>query len=168
MGRGYGAAFVVAIFLTSATLSLSSSSDSPLTSSNRDGEEEKFSKAGEEIKWLYEEWLVVHDKSYNELSEREQRFEIFKENLHLIEEHNRLKNNRSYTLGLNQFADLTYKEFASHYLNTYTNTTEQFIFSESNRYLYKDGEILPDFVDWRFSGAVALVKDQGRCSKFVR
>ncbi|PQQ15748.1 cysteine proteinase RD21a-like [Prunus yedoensis var. nudiflora] len=67
-----------------------------------------------EVKALYESWLVKHRKNYNALGEKERRFEIFKDNLRFVDEHN--KQSRSYKVGLNRFADLTNEEYRSIYL----------------------------------------------------
>ncbi|MBW3874772.1 hypothetical protein HHB55_11080, partial [Neisseria meningitidis] len=55
---------------------------------------------------MFEAWLVKHRKNYNALGEKERRFEIFKDNLRFIDEHN-AEEERSYRVGLNLFADLT-------------------------------------------------------------
>ncbi|KAG6424937.1 hypothetical protein SASPL_115360 [Salvia splendens] len=54
---------------------------------------------------VYESWLAKHGKSYNAISEKGDRFEIFKDNMKFINEHNSV--DRPYKLGLNRFADLT-------------------------------------------------------------
>ncbi|OVA15891.1 Peptidase C1A [Macleaya cordata] len=67
-------------------------------------------KSDKEVTDLYESWLAKHGKVYNDLEEKERRFEIFKENLKFINEHN--AGNNSYKVGLNQFSDLTKEEFS--------------------------------------------------------
>lgn len=56
-----------------------------------------------------------YKKSYGSVGEARFRFEIFKMNLALIQEH-KAKKDQSYTLDVNQFADLSYEEFKSKYL----------------------------------------------------
>ncbi|KAL3621136.1 putative cysteine protease rd21b [Castilleja foliolosa] len=111
---------------------------------------------------LYESWLVKHGKAYNALGEKERRFEIFKDNLRFIDEHNSV--DRSYKVGMNRFADLTNEEyrsrFASGRLERGAGLKSR---SASDRYATKVGEKLPGSVDWREKGAVAPVKDQGQC-----
>ncbi|KAL0334890.1 UNVERIFIED_CONTAM: Cysteine proteinase RD21A [Sesamum radiatum] len=51
-----------------------------------------------EVMALYESWLAKHGKAYNAIGEKEKRFEIFKDNLEFIDEHNSV--DRSYKLGL--------------------------------------------------------------------
>lgn len=63
---------------------------------------------------IYESWLAKHGKAYNGLGEKERRFEIFRDNLKFIDEHN--AGNGSYKLGLNRFADLTNDQYRSIYL----------------------------------------------------
>uniref|UniRef100_A0A1D1YJG8 Cysteine proteinase RD21a n=1 Tax=Anthurium amnicola TaxID=1678845 RepID=A0A1D1YJG8_9ARAE len=150
---------MVMLFISS---SISSSLDMSIISLHKD-QEHILLRSLEEMKWLYEEWLVLHNKSYNKLKEKESRFEIFKHNLHFIDKHNRLENNHSYIVGLNHFADLTNKEFASIYLNNYTNNIGEFSPPMSDRYIHRNDDKLPDFMDWRSKGAVGLVKNQGRC-----
>ncbi|CAA3028774.1 cysteine ase COT44-like [Olea europaea subsp. europaea] len=117
----------------------------------------------EEVKDLYEWWLARHAKIYNDLEENGKRFEIFKDNLKFINEHN--SENRTYKVGLNQFADLTNEEYRSMFLGTRTEAKRRFVKSKnaSQRYAIRAGEKLPGFVDWRLKGAVAPVKNQGRC-----
>ncbi|CAI9115836.1 OLC1v1016840C2 [Oldenlandia corymbosa var. corymbosa] len=119
-------------------------------------------RSDEEVKALYEEWLVKHGKSYNGLGEKDKRFDVFKDNLRYIDEQNSLPD-RSYQLGLNRFADLTNEEYRSKYLGTRIDPKRRLAKKPSNRYLPKLGDELPDSVDWRKSGAVAPVKDQGSC-----
>ncbi|GFP84596.1 cysteine proteinase rd21a [Phtheirospermum japonicum] len=111
---------------------------------------------------LYESWLVKHGKAYNALGEKERRFEIFKDNLRFIDEHNSV--DRPYKVGLNRFADLTNEEyrsrFASGRLERRAGLTSR---RASDRYAVKAGEKLPGSVDWREKGAIAPVKDQGQC-----
>lgn len=113
---------------------------------------------------MYEAWLVKHGKSYNALGERERRFEIFKDNLRFIEEHNAV--NRTYKVGLNRFADLTNEEYRSRYLGRRDETRRGLRASRvSDRYSFRAGEDLPESVDWREKGAVVPVKDQGNCGE---
>ncbi|MQL83448.1 hypothetical protein Taro_015937 [Colocasia esculenta] len=48
----------------------------------------EFRRSKEEVRWMFEDWLVRLDKLYNETTEKEHRFEVFKENLRFIKEHN--------------------------------------------------------------------------------
>ena len=114
-----------------------------------------------EMKWVFSEWQVKFDKSYDHPAEESRRFQIFKSNLRYISEHNRPENNHSFSLGLNQFADLTAEDFANLYL---INQPDEIPMSEaSDRYEAREDENLPSSVDWRIEGAVTPVENQGRC-----
>ena len=114
----------------------------------------------------YEEWLVKHQKVYNGLGEKDKRFQIFKDNLGFIDEHN--AQNNTYKLGLNRFADLTNEEYRAMYLGTRSDAKRRVMKAKStgHRYTYSAGDRLPVHVDWRLKGAVAPIKDQGGCGKF--
>jgi hypothetical protein len=120
-----------------------------------------------ETRRIYEMWLVKHGRAYNALGEKERRFEIFKDNLKFIDEHNSV-GNPSYKLGLNKFADLSNDEYRSVYLGTRMDGKRRLLGGpKSERYLFKEGDDLPETVDWREKGAVAPVKDQGQCGMFL-
>jgi C1A family cysteine protease len=98
------------------------------------------------------------NKVYFNIDEVERRFTIFKNNLKIITTHNSLFN-QNFTLGINQFTDLTSDEFRKQYTTnidtkvgnygctTFTNSTTN----------------VPDYIDWRKKNAVTSVKDQGQC-----
>ncbi|KAI5418009.1 hypothetical protein KIW84_042589 [Lathyrus oleraceus] len=105
--------------------------------------------------------MVKHQKVYNGLGEKEQRFQIFMDNVKFIDDHN--DQNHTYKLGLNQFADMTNEEH-SMYLGTRSNDDiKNKIISQ--QYAYNSGDILSESVDWRW--AVGPIKNQGNCGKFV-
>lgn len=99
-------------------------------------------------------------KVYKSLREDKLRFEIFKSNLQIINEHNAgyERGESSYTLGVNQFADLTEEEFKQFYLG-YQQTEVEFIGSYETPVNYTAADAL----DWRSKGAVLSVKNQGSC-----
>ncbi|KAF8110990.1 hypothetical protein N665_0077s0051 [Sinapis alba] len=116
------------------------------------------SRSDVEVSRLYEEWLAKHGKAKNSLTEKDRRFEIFKDNLRFIDEHN--GKNLSYRLGLTKFADLTNDEYRSMYLGSKLKRKAT---KTSLRYEARVGDAIPESVDWRKEGAVAEVKDQGSC-----
>lgn len=121
-------------------------------------------RSDDEVMGLYEEWLAKHGKAYNSLGEKDKRFEIFKDNLKFVDEHN--SENRTYKVGMNRFADLTNEEYRSRYLGTRTDAKRRFVKSKvglSRRYAVRGDEESPESVDWRTKGAVAPIKDQGDC-----
>ncbi|CAL5372874.1 unnamed protein product [Camellia sinensis] len=121
-------------------------------------------RSDDEVMGLYEEWLAKNGKAYNSLGEKDKRFEIFKDNLKFVDEHN--SENRTYKVGMNRFADLTNEEYRSRYLGTRTDAKRRFVKSKvglSRRYVVRGDEELPESVDWRTKGAVAPIKDQGDC-----
>lgn len=126
-----------------------------------------FMRSDEQVKGLYEQWLARHGKAYNGIGEKEKRFDIFKDNLKFIDEHN--TENRTYKVGLNQFADLTNEEYKSAYLGTRIDAKRRFVKTKSGsqRYLFRTGDRLPESVDWRKNGAVAPIKNQGTCGKYT-
>ncbi|VVB11940.1 unnamed protein product [Arabis nemorensis] len=96
----------------------------------------------------------------NGLRAKEQRFQIFKDNLHFIDQHN--AKNLGYKLGLTRFADLTVQEYRD--LFSLGPKPKQRDLKISRRYVPLAGDELPDSVDWRNEGAVSEIKDQGICN----
>ncbi|MQL78206.1 hypothetical protein Taro_010649 [Colocasia esculenta] len=131
-----------------------------------------FVRCEQEMRHLFEEWMVTYDKSYNTLQERQRRLSIFKDNLRLIDEHNRPSNNHTFILGLNHFADLTNEEFRSTYLNSQSiNVTHHELMLSMPTSDHRRQHVgrrrgrrsIPESVDWRDNGAVTQVKSQGSC-----
>lgn len=114
---------------------------------------------------IYTSWMAKHGKAFNGLGEKERRCEIFKDNLRFIDEHNR--QNRTYKVGLNSFADLTNEEYRAIYLGTRTDPKRRITKSKnpSQRYAFRASEKLPASVDWRVKGAINPIKNQGSCGK---
>ncbi|CAA2990884.1 cysteine ase RD21A-like [Olea europaea subsp. europaea] len=119
-------------------------------------------RSDDELMSLYESWLLTHGKAYNGIGEKERRFEIFKDNLRFIDEHNSV--DREYKVGLNRFSDLTNEEYQSMFVGGRLNKKTRLMNGVNNdRYKFKAGDKLPESIDWREKGAVASVKDQGQC-----
>ncbi|KAK9284916.1 hypothetical protein L1049_024097 [Liquidambar formosana] len=154
----------IAMMITLLFLFFASSSASDMSIIDYNAKHGQESRSDAEVMAMYKSWLAKHHKAYNGLEETERRFEIFRDNLRFIDEHNAL--NRPYKVGLNRFADLTNEEYRSMYLGTRTDAKRRFTKSKrvvSDRYAYKAGDKLPESVDWRAAGAVNPVKDQGSC-----
>ncbi|KAI6689058.1 hypothetical protein NL676_025886 [Syzygium grande] len=125
-------------------------------------------RADDEVMAAYESWLAKHGKAYNALGEKERRFQVFKDNLRFIDDHNNAAaaadGNRTFRVGLNRFADLTNEEYRSMYLGAKMDRSRRRLGkARSDRYAVVAGEELPASVDWRKEGAVVDVKDQGSC-----
>jgi len=83
-------------------------------------------------------------------------FENFKSNLEYINNHN-AQANQSFTLAVNQFADLTLEDFAHEFCGYYGNRT-------ASPHVHKvTGKAVAGSVDWRKKGVVNPVKDQQSC-----
>ncbi|MGI4329235.1 C1 family peptidase, partial [Klebsiella pneumoniae] len=148
--------FIMAVLLLFSLFALSSTLDMSIIG------DKSSSRTDDEVMAMYESWLLKHGKSYNAIGEKEKRFQIFKDNLRFIDEHN--AESRTYKVGLNRFADLTNDEYRSMYLGARTGSRRRFSTPKrSDRYVPVAGESLPDSVDWREKGAVVEVKDQGSC-----
>ncbi|KNA09069.1 hypothetical protein SOVF_157000, partial [Spinacia oleracea] len=151
----------VILCIISTVLVISSAIDISIVSYNQENpSKEPTERTDADVMTLYESWLVKHGKNYNALGEKERRFGVFKDNLRYIDDHN--TQNRSFKLGLNRFADLTNEEYRSMYLGTRMDNRRRSVRS-SNRYAFREGDSLPESVDWREKGAVVPVKDQGSC-----
>merc|ERR1712232_553484 len=106
---------------------------------------------------VFENYTKRFGKSYSSESERALRFEIFKSNYHFINSEN-AKNSNLYQLGVNAFTDMTQGEFSEQMFGFKAPAT---IASQAvHEY---QGEELAASVDWRTSGAVTPVKNQGQC-----
>jgi C1A family cysteine protease len=97
-------------------------------------------------------------KKYDSLQELETRFQIFRGNFRDIISHN-LDRSQNFTMGVNQFTDLTADEFKKFYVNG--------LKADSGIYGCKayasNDRNAPVAIDWRDKGVVTSVKDQGQC-----
>ena len=104
------------------------------------------------------------NKNYS-MEEYDLRYDIFRNNLARIQEHNR--GNHSWQMGVNAFTDLTTEEFRMRYLgfnfgrSSGSRTTRTI--PRITDYSLKNVRDLPKEVDWRTKGVVNPVKDQGQC-----
>merc|ERR1740130_118218 len=107
----------------------------------------------------WENFKLAFGKAYHSEIEESHRFSVFEKKLRLIEAENAKGHN--FTLGLNQFSDLTVEEFSAQRnwqqpASLYGNAP----FLGNHTW---DGGVLPESVDWTTKGAVSSVKDQGDC-----
>eukprot|EP00331_Platyophrya_macrostoma_P006607 CAMPEP_0176420546 /NCGR_PEP_ID=MMETSP0127-20121128/8664_1 /TAXON_ID=938130 /ORGANISM="Platyophrya macrostoma, Strain WH" /LENGTH=297 /DNA_ID=CAMNT_0017801149 /DNA_START=153 /DNA_END=1046 /DNA_ORIENTATION=+ len=103
-------------------------------------------------------WKAQYNKTYGG-PEEQARFNVFKYNHQIVHLHNAQR--KSYTLALNQFADLTNNEFAAIYTgasldlrNASNDCPEPDMMSRLS---------IEDTIDWRTQGRVGPVKNQGQC-----
>jgi C1A family cysteine protease len=110
---------------------------------------------------INDEWMGFnnfrekYNKPYSSVEEFESRFNIFKDNLKLINDHNR---NYNFTLGINQFSDLTNEEFRNNYVSGVKTAV-----GSSGCDTFSSVSSGHDTFDWRTYNAVTSVKDQGQC-----
>lgn len=130
----------------------------------------------DEVYDQFEYYVAKYSRSYNENSEFENRFQIFKQNYQFIMQHNANAHVHGYTLGVNKMADMTNEEYQRTYLGYQNPNLEQmkasaepsefdfesmFGMSETDKAI-KDLQI-PSSVDWHTKGILPEVKDQGEC-----
>lgn len=113
--------------------------------------------------YQFNSWKQAHGKIYQP-EEEVKRMEIFMNNLKFIEEFNTRKD-RTMTLGLNKFADLTNEEFRTLMTGSVNATKELqgWFDKEASTFMPPANFEAPSSVDWRNKGYVTDVKDQGQC-----
>jgi cathepsin L len=119
---------------------------------------------------LQEQWQLFKErfnKTYHTQWEKQRRL-IWESNKMFIDKHNEEyeKGFHTFTLGINQFADMTLSEFQSNHLlhsgDMFRHLQEKEEYSSLFLSPMNIGP-LPESVDWRKEGFVTPVKNQGQC-----
>jgi len=105
-----------------------------------------------------------HSKVYESDEHESKRRDVFMKNVKTIEEHNWKYFNmqKSYYLGINQFADMTVEEF-SQYNKLMKRPANKTNTIACTQYMPPLNWGAPQTVDWRDKGYVTPVKNQGQC-----
>ncbi|KAF2074261.1 hypothetical protein CYY_004435 [Polysphondylium violaceum] len=102
-------------------------------------------------------WMSHRNALYSSVDFHD-KYENFKSNYDFIANWNDKQS--STILGLNDFADLSNKEYRETYLGTTYDVSDLEESTRLNQIFVGD---VPNHLDWRVQGAVSHVKDQGRC-----
>jgi C1A family cysteine protease len=103
----------------------------------------------------YNNYLNKFNKHYN-VSSYWDNYKIYMTNIDKIDRHNRA--NHSWKMGINNFTDMSFNEFKSKYLHS-----RPLNHSKYNTLHNVSNTTNVSSVDWRASGLVTPVKDQGQC-----
>ncbi|XP_069564848.1 pro-cathepsin H [Brachyistius frenatus] len=104
----------------------------------------------------FKSWMAEHSKVYN-MNEYYERLQIFTDNKKRIDKHN--EGNHSFTMALNPFSDMTFREFQRAFLWSEPQNCS----ATNGNYRSTNGPH-PDSIDWRKKGNyVTEVKNQGGC-----
>jgi len=112
------------------------------------------------VRASFDDFIVKHNKWYNNKKEAEQRHVNFKHNMRFI--HSKNRQGLSYKLGVNHLADHSDAELRTlrgriHDPNLKFNGGSEFNLKKEKL------SSIPDTLDWRLYGAVTPVKDQSVC-----
>ncbi|KAL4278405.1 hypothetical protein GQ457_03G036430 [Hibiscus cannabinus] len=110
----------------------------------------------------FEQWLSSYSRVYQDATEKEKRFQIFKENVEYIKSHN-ADTSKKYKLGVNEFTDLTNEEFKAMRNGYKMRSSNNVPASKTSSFRYENVTAVPSSMDWRKKGAVTGIKDQGQC-----
>ncbi|KAM3369549.1 hypothetical protein ACQJBY_017442 [Aegilops geniculata] len=120
---------------------------------------------GDALAARHERWMAKYGRAYTDAAEKLHRQEVFAANARHVDAVNRA-GNRTYTLGLNQFSDLTNEEFVEKHLGyrhqpggLRPEDTPVAAVNMSKAQF----QSTPDSLDWRTQGAVTQVKNQAPC-----
>ncbi|WOL02246.1 zingipain-1-like [Canna indica] len=109
---------------------------------------------------MFEQWIAQHGRQYKDESEKLYRLGVFTGNMERVSSFLQ-SDKRSYTIGLNRFADLTTEEFIATFtgarsISSNTSKPAPMPFPYANM-------AAPSRIDWRDNGMVTPIKDQGSC-----
>lgn len=112
-----------------------------------------------DTQWL--DFIITYNKSYSGEAEMLWRRHVWEENVDTIRKHNEeaVFGAHTYTMGINQFTDMTFSEFSDIYLSSLDNPDSS---SEMAQEFDQNMEA-PSSVDWRTKNVVTPVKNQGQC-----
>jgi len=105
---------------------------------------------------VFDSWRESYSKTYGSAQEHVDRLSVFNQNKIIVEKHN--QGNHSWTMGLNEFADLTSEEFGVR-LGLLPNLRQ----GASGNVHVPSGVAPAASIDWRTKSAVTPVKNQGSC-----
>jgi KDEL-tailed cysteine endopeptidase len=127
---------------------------------------EKDIESDENLWQLFEKWRRHHTVS-RDLTDKQKRFNVFKENVNYIHESN--KKDKPYKLALNKFADMTREEFRQTYAGSKIHHHAMLRGAPhgSEDFMYENVQSVPASIDWRQKGAVTAVKNQGQCGQKI-
>lgn len=103
---------------------------------------------------LFEQWKIEHGKSYATVEEHGKRFGTWQKWLDIVEKHNADERN-TWTMAMNEHADLTQEEFNQRNTLRHRSTKGTLHVPSNNT--------APASVDWRTKNLVNAVKNQGQC-----
>jgi len=112
------------------------------------------------------EFKERHSKSYASLTEENERREIWKEEMEMVDKHNMEAEEglHTYTLGENEFSDLTFQEFL-HTMTGYNESLDSDVLLDPTveGKFQEDTFGFPQSWDCRDHGLVSTVRNQGSC-----
>jgi len=111
----------------------------------------------DEYRSAFTSWMQDMDRAYSS-EDFQLRYDIFKSNMDYVEAWN--ANNGPTVLGMTSLADLTNEEYQRIYLGTHFQVSEREV-----RIVLPEFQVhaANDSLDWRKSGAVTPIKNQGQC-----
>eukprot|EP00930_Biecheleria_cincta_P030025 TRINITY_DN20834_c0_g1_i2.p1 TRINITY_DN20834_c0_g1~~TRINITY_DN20834_c0_g1_i2.p1 ORF type:complete len:271 (+),score=46.61 TRINITY_DN20834_c0_g1_i2:34-846(+) len=115
-----------------------------------------------EVRNAFHRFKAYHEKSYSDADEEANRFALFRQSLFLARKHN-AQTDRTWDMGLNQFADMTDEEFQRLMLMEPQDCSLQVSTRSDKADPGAPDMVLPDGMDWRERSVVSEVKNQGHC-----
>lgn len=109
------------------------------------------------VRMIFAKWQMKHGKVYNGPEENDYRLKVFFKNYLRIKAESLTAVN--YKVGLNQFSDLTKKEFLTKYTGLVFNKAQRDEIDLSEN--IRQGP--PTSINWVEKGAVGPIKNQGQC-----